>query len=407
MELNELNFGSMDAGAQALRRVGVEGHWRAMQSPGDEEEAEVREALRLHSRAMMSSSSNTGTDFSAHIHSNLRRSQGQLSYWGSPPCIKMSGARRLDDGASKSPAAARSCIRVACRIRPTSASEAAAPSCISAHTAGASVTAHSISGDAVFAFDTVLTPEAAQADVYDQTARRVVDDFLDGFNGTVFVYGQTGSGKTHTIIGDVSSSDAGGIAPRAFAHVFDAIAASPPSSEFLLMASFVEIYQEKVRDLLNPHKTDLRIREGAASSGAVSTCAGRSGVWIKDAEEVHPAAVPPPPRFSQVSRCACLHPQSASRCCHTASPPGRLHPPNSTNAARARTPPLCSACRRKAPRGTAPASANCFSWIWPAVNALKKVGLKARVWTKLWRLTRACTLWVNRCGPRPFAFNCF
>jgi hypothetical protein len=206
--------------------------------------------------------------------------------WGSPPCRKMSGARRLNDGASNSPAAARSCIRVACRIRPTSASEAAAPFCVSAHSAGASVTVHSISGDAVFAFDTVLTPEAAQADVYDQTARRVVDDFLDGFNGTVFVYGQTGSGKTHTMIGDVSGSDTGGIAPRAFAHVFDTIAASPPSSEFLLMASFVEIYQEKVRDLLNPRKTDLRIREGAASSGAVSTSAGRSGVWIEDAEEV-------------------------------------------------------------------------------------------------------------------------
>ena len=62
----------MDAGAE------VEGHqWRAMQSPGDEEEAEVREAPRLHSHAITSSSSNTGTDFSAHIHSNLRRSQGQ------------------------------------------------------------------------------------------------------------------------------------------------------------------------------------------------------------------------------------------------------------------------------------------------------------------------------------------
>jgi hypothetical protein len=268
----------------------------------------------------------------------------------------MSGARRSDDGA-----AARSCIRVACRIRPTSASEAAAPSCVTDHAAGASLTAHSISGDAVFAFDSVLTPEAAQADVYDQTARRVVDDFLDGFNGTVFVYGQTGSGKTHTMIGDVSGSDSGGIAPRAFAHVFDAIASSPPSSEFLLTASFVEIYQEKVRDLLNPRKTDLRIREGAACSGSISTSAGRSGVWIEGAEEVRPAAVPPPPRLSRVSRCACLRPQSASRCCLMASPPGRLHPPISTNAARARTPPSCSACRRKSPRGTAPASANCFS----------------------------------------------
>jgi len=113
-------------------------------------------------------------------------------------------------------------------------------------------------------------------------ARRVVADFLDGYNGTVFAYGQTGSGKTHTMMGDVAHSDGGGIAPRAFAHVFDAIAAAPPSCEFLLRASFVEIYLEKVRDLLNPRKMDLRVREGGGAGAAV----GRSGVWIEDAEEV-------------------------------------------------------------------------------------------------------------------------
>lgn len=63
MELNELNFGSEFRFYGCRKALGVEGQWRAMQSPGDEEEAEVREALRLHSRAMMSSSSNTGTRF--------------------------------------------------------------------------------------------------------------------------------------------------------------------------------------------------------------------------------------------------------------------------------------------------------------------------------------------------------
>ena len=122
----------------------------------------------------------------------------------------------------------------------------------------------------------------------------------------MFAYGQTGSGKTHTMMGDVAHSDGGGIAPRAFAHVFDAIAAAPPSCEFLLRASFVEIYLEKVRDLLNPRKMDLRVREGGGAGAAV----GRSGVWIEDAEEVYHAAPSPcscgahsPQQFTRLQVC--------------------------------------------------------------------------------------------------------
>ena len=198
----------------------------------------------------------------------------------------MSDVHRSVDSGAASPAPSSTSIHVACRIRPVSSSEASAPSCIRAQAGSGTVTAKSIAGDAVFAFDAVLAPQAAQADVYDATARRVVADFLDGFNGTVFAYGQTGSGKTHTIMGDVSSSDGWGIAPRAFAHVFDAISAAPPSCEFVLRASFVEIYMEKVRDLLNPSKSELRVREGASAASATAAAAGRSGVWIEGAEEV-------------------------------------------------------------------------------------------------------------------------
>jgi hypothetical protein len=215
----------------------------------------------------------------------------------------MSSTRRSIDGGS-APSIPSTSIHVACRIRPTNSSEATAPSCIRSQPANGNITANSISGDVVFSFDAVLEPEATQADVYDATARRVVADFLDGFNGTVFAYGQTGSGKTHTIIGDVTSSDGWGIAPRAFAHIFDAISAAPPSSEFVLRASFVEIYLEKVRDLLNPRKTDLRVREGASAAGATGASTGRSGVWIEDAEEVRPHAA---------SACKCFTPPAGVR----------------------------------------------------------------------------------------------
>jgi DNA replication protein DnaC len=44
-------------------------------------------------------------------------------------------------------------------------------------------------------------PEVGQAMIYDESIRHIVDNVIDGFNGTVFAYGQSGSGKTHTMMG--------------------------------------------------------------------------------------------------------------------------------------------------------------------------------------------------------------
>ena len=56
-----------------------------------------------------------------------------------------------------------------------------------------------------FYFDRALAPGAKQAETYDEVARPVVQDVIDGFNGVVMAYGQTGSGKTHTIFGSKPS----------------------------------------------------------------------------------------------------------------------------------------------------------------------------------------------------------
>jgi len=52
-----------------------------------------------------------------------------------------------------------------------------------------------------FEFDHVFDTESIQKDVYDISARPIVDSVLEGFNGTIFAYGQTSSGKTHTMMG--------------------------------------------------------------------------------------------------------------------------------------------------------------------------------------------------------------
>ena len=80
-----------------------------------------------------------------------------------------------------------------------------------------------------------------QKDLYEQTARPLVDSVLEGFNGTIFAYGQTGTGKTFTMEGIRSQPELRGIIPSSFAHIFDSIK-NGESREFLVRASYLEIY---------------------------------------------------------------------------------------------------------------------------------------------------------------------
>lgn len=52
-----------------------------------------------------------------------------------------------------------------------------------------------------FSYDFVFAPDALQSLIYEQSAFSLVDNVLDGYNGTIFAYGQTGCGKTHTMMG--------------------------------------------------------------------------------------------------------------------------------------------------------------------------------------------------------------
>ncbi|KAF8754475.1 Kinesin protein [Rhizoctonia solani] len=95
--------------------------------------------------------------------------------------------------------------------------------------------------------DTVLTGTDNKA-VYASTAKTHVRAAMDGYNSVVFAYGQTASGKTFTLSG---SEDQPGIIPRAMRDVFGYIK-KHPDREFLLRASYLEIYNEQIYDLLAP-----------------------------------------------------------------------------------------------------------------------------------------------------------
>lgn len=109
-----------------------------------------------------------------------------------------------------------------------------------------------------FTFDKVFSERATQKDVYEGAGKPIVDNFLSGYNGCILAYGQTGSGKTHTIMNDRFD----GVIPQAIEDIFCYFDGNA-NIEYSLRASFFQIYNENVYDLLNSTNTSLKIRESA------------------------------------------------------------------------------------------------------------------------------------------------
>eukprot|EP00088_Acartia_fossae_P027757 TRINITY_DN2848_c0_g1_i1.p1 TRINITY_DN2848_c0_g1~~TRINITY_DN2848_c0_g1_i1.p1 ORF type:complete len:808 (+),score=134.82 TRINITY_DN2848_c0_g1_i1:45-2468(+) len=101
-----------------------------------------------------------------------------------------------------------------------------------------------------FTFDAVYDCNSKQYDLYAETFAPLVDAVLDGFNGTIFAYGQTGTGKTYTMEGVRADPEKRGVIPNSFEHIFSHISKSS-NQQYLVRASYLEIYQEEVRDLLS------------------------------------------------------------------------------------------------------------------------------------------------------------
>ncbi|XP_072406038.1 kinesin-like protein KIFC1 isoform X3 [Chiloscyllium punctatum] len=102
-----------------------------------------------------------------------------------------------------------------------------------------------------FSFDHVFQPMAKQRDVFEEISQ-LVQSALDGYNVCIFAYGQTGSGKTFTMEGpDDMTPENMGMIPRAVDQIFaTAEKLKTMGWTYKFTASFLEIYNETLRDLL-------------------------------------------------------------------------------------------------------------------------------------------------------------
>ncbi|XP_031605154.1 kinesin-like protein KIF22 [Oreochromis aureus] len=109
-------------------------------------------------------------------------------------------------------------------------------------------------------FDVFHGEQTTQQEVFLSSVKPILPHILNGQNASVFAYGPTGAGKTHTMLG---SSEQPGVIPRAVREVFKLVKAKDESDgwDYSIGMSYLEIYNEKVLDLLSPNSQDLPIRE--------------------------------------------------------------------------------------------------------------------------------------------------
>lgn len=108
-----------------------------------------------------------------------------------------------------------------------------------------------------YAFDHAFSSATPTAEVYARTTRFLVGGVMEGFNATVFAYGATGSGKTFTMLGNAASP---GLMPSTLQDLWRSIGAVPHRT-YAVSMSYVEIYNENIRDLLSASDEYLDLRE--------------------------------------------------------------------------------------------------------------------------------------------------
>lgn len=112
-----------------------------------------------------------------------------------------------------------------------------------------------------YRFNAFFDEDSTQETLYHNSVSPLIPYVLQGHNASVFAYGPTGAGKTHTMVG---SPEQPGLIPRCAAELFKLIDSHLDLNshwKYKVFFSYLEIYQEKIKDLLDPKKDDLPIRQ--------------------------------------------------------------------------------------------------------------------------------------------------
>ncbi|XP_073876415.1 kinesin-like protein KIF19 isoform X7 [Macaca fascicularis] len=131
-----------------------------------------------------------------------------------------------------------------------------------------------------YLFDVAFDFTATQEMVYQATTKSLIEGVISGYNATVFAYGPTGCGKTYTMLG---TDQEPGIYVRTLSDLFRAIEETSNDMEYEVSMSYLEIYNEMIRDLLNPSLGYLELRE---DSKGVIQVAGITEVSTINAKEI-------------------------------------------------------------------------------------------------------------------------
>ncbi|XP_040122735.1 kinesin-like protein KIF19 [Oryx dammah] len=220
-----------------------------------------------------------------------------------PKAQQLTGAQGLDHdpqmetgssslGPGKA-AATASCPQVALRIRPLNDTELEEGAAVIAHKVGdQTVVLMDPSEDPedplrthrsrakTFIFDVVFDQHASQEDVYLATTQQLVEAVVSGYNATVFAYGPSGAGKTHTMLGTDTEP---GLYLQTLSGLFQAIEETRDSTDCSVSMSYLEIYNEVIRDLLSPSSGFLDLREDSRGSIQI---AGITEVSTSNAQEI-------------------------------------------------------------------------------------------------------------------------
>uniref|UniRef100_A0AC35TYZ4 Kinesin-like protein unc-104 n=1 Tax=Rhabditophanes sp. KR3021 TaxID=114890 RepID=A0AC35TYZ4_9BILA len=178
-----------------------------------------------------------------------------------------------------------SSVKVAVRVRPFNSRELANDSkcvisvqdkttTISGSSGNAPTQSHSYSYDySYWSFSREDNHFASQQQVYEELGVEMLDHAFQGYNVCIFAYGQTGAGKSYTMMGKANDEEEMGLIPRMCNELFQRIRfGENENMNYNVEVSYMEIYCERVRDLLNPLNTgNLKIREN-------KTC----GIYVED-----------------------------------------------------------------------------------------------------------------------------